>query len=189
MFQYAAGRSLACHLGVSLGLDPYFGGNKTPSPFLLDKMNIYCESIPKILLPPRKDSAPFLRRLWKKGFLYPKIFLEGKNLGFNPKFNFVSDNTYLLGWWQSEKYFNKYKEVIRSDFEFTAPLNSQNLDTLNEILETPTSISLHVRRGDYLEEIHQSIFGSCSKSYYENAVLQISKDCQLPPPHRVCVFR
>lgn len=179
MFQYATGRALSYRLGVSLGLDNYFNReNILPPEF--HKLNIQTEIIPKKLLPPRKNSIRILKLVWRFGLIKPKIFHQG-GLQYNPKINEVTDNTYLIGYWQSEKFFQDYKEIIRSDFEFTSPLKGQNLETYQEIIETKTAISLHIRRGDYLDQKNKLIHGTCSQEYYEQAVRVIVEQCQFSP--------
>ncbi|MYE36745.1 MAG: alpha-1,2-fucosyltransferase [Rhodobacteraceae bacterium] len=184
MFQYAAGRALCLRIGVNLGL---FDHNRKTDiiPNQLDQFNIKVENNPKSLLPPSRSSNGILWMLWKLGLTKPKVFRQG-GLGYNPKFEEVTENTYLRGYWQSERFFHDYKDVIRSDFEFTSKPTGQNLEIHQEIQETESSISLHVRRGDYLNQKNKSIFSSCSREYYEQAVGLIAEQCQITP--KVYVF-
>ncbi len=184
MFQYVAGRALSLRLGVTLGL--YDHMNKTDIiPNQLGQFNIKVENIPKSLLPPSRSSNGFLWMLWKLGLTKPKVFRQG-GLRYNPKFEEVTDNIYLRGYWQSERFFQDCKDVIRSDFEFITQPTGQNLEIHQEILETESSISLHVRRGDYLNQKNKSIFNRCSQEYYEQAVGLIVEQCKTTP--RVFVF-
>lgn len=184
MFQYSAGRALSLRLGVILGI--YNHNSKTDIVSnLLGQFNIQVENIPQSLLPPSRSSNGFLWMLWKLGLTKPKVFRQG-GLGYNPKFEEVTDNTYLRGYWQSEWFFQDCKDVIRSDFEFTSKPTGQNLVIHQEIQETESSISLHVRRGDYLNQKNKSIFSSCSREYYEQAVGLITEQCQITP--KVYVF-
>ncbi len=179
MFQYAAGRALSLRLGVTLGL--YDHNCKSEIiPSQLGQFNIQVENIPKSLLPPSRSSNGFLWMLWKLGLTKPKVFRQG-GLGYNPKFEEVTDNIYLRGYWQSERFFQDCKDVIRSDFEFITQPTGLNLEIHQEILETESSISLHVRRGDYLDQKNKSIFSRCSQEYYEQAVGLIAEQCQITP--------
>ena len=107
-------------------------------------------------------------------------------MGFNPIKPKDLKDIYMVGYWQSEKYFRECADIIRSDFTFRIPLIDENLEAYQEILETPSSISLHVRRGDYLENKNLSIHGVCSLGYYKNAVKMIEEHCSNTP--RVFVF-
>ena len=65
---------------------------------------------------------------------------------------FTFDNKYLSGYWQSEKYFKNIEADIREKFHFDEKKrdNIAFIDLLNCIREESTSVSIHVRRGDYL---------------------------------------
>lgn len=83
----------------------------------------------------------------------------------NPK-GFV---TIFNGYWQSEKYFSPVAEKVRNAFHFreekiSSRKNKEMADTLRG-LET---VSVHIRRGDYLQltEYH----GLCMESYYHEAM-------------------
>ena len=58
------------------------------------------------------------------------------------------DATNLHDYFQTEKYFNNIKDVIRYDFTF----KKEVIDTCQEFLNTVsgTKIFMHVRRGDYV---------------------------------------
>jgi len=78
--------------------------------------------------------------------------------------------SYLVGYWQSDKYFWGYEEVIRSDFSFSRELSESNLAVLSSI-ESCNSVSLHVRRGDYISNPKASAYhGICGLDYYARAI-------------------
>lgn len=71
----------------------------------------------------------------------------------------------LNGYWQDKKYLIKdainFKELT---------LNEQNKEILDRIKNT-NSISIHVRRGDYLLPQYFSIYGNvCTETYYRTAI-------------------
>lgn len=63
-------------------------------------------------------------------------------------------NTMLIGYWQSFKYFEEYRDTILETFNL--PYNK------NEF------VSIHIRRGDYL--VFKDKFPPLPLSYYQNAV-------------------
>tara|TARA_R110002051_G_scaffold8568_2_gene35600 strand:- start:4299 stop:5048 length:750 start_codon:yes stop_codon:yes gene_type:complete len=65
----------------------------------------------------------------------------------------------LHGYFQSEKYFNEYEEDIRKEFTFR---------NITEFKVPKKTVSIHVRRGDYLSkpEYHPV----CSMDYYHKAM-------------------
>jgi hypothetical protein len=68
-------------------------------------------------------------------------------------------NLMLGGYYGSEKYFNKYRKEIIELFK-----DKETLDTIG--IDFKNSVSLHVRRGDYL--INASHV--CSEDYYKKAI-------------------
>ena len=108
----------------------------------------------------------FLLRLLLK--IRPKILLQGDVLHFDEKV-FTTRSFYFHGHWQSEKYFKCIEDLIRDTFIF------QNIDEENKMLaeeiSSVNSISLHIRRGDYLGNSIYS--GVCTEEYYMNAVEQM----------------
>ncbi|MCY4309434.1 MAG: alpha-1,2-fucosyltransferase [Rhodobacteraceae bacterium] len=176
MFQYAAGRALALRLGVYLGLDDRYCTSH------LNQFNIQVENIPQSLLP----RSRFRKLLWKlRLHKLPEVKERIGGGGWKPQFEKLTDNIYLWGYWQSERFFQNCKDVIRSDFEFTTQPQGENLEIYQEIQETESCISLHVRRGDYLDPKFRS-YGICSQEYYEQAIRRIAEHCDATP--RVFVF-
>ena len=65
-------------------------------------------------------------------------------------------NIYLEGYFQSELYFKKYAKEIRTDFEITATLKQKTIQSIAK-MKDEHSVSIHIRRGDYLQhEIHNT---------------------------------
>ena len=90
------------------------------------------------------------------------------------------EDCYVVGYWQSEKYFKDFQDVIREDFIFRTRMSIQNR-AVKEKMASCDAISLHVRRGDYIS--NQKTFdkhGICSMGYYVNAVEFIANRCEMP---------
>jgi hypothetical protein len=87
-----------------------------------------------------------------------------------PKFN---NNTRMVGYFQSEKYFISNREKILDIFSIDDTTNNQLKTKYEDILKENTC-SIHVRRGDYirLSEYHppQSI------KYYEESIKTIGEN-------------
>lgn len=79
-------------------------------------------------------------------------------------------NGYFHGFWQSEKYFSGIEDLLRKEFDLsdTMKLDSQNRHIQIKIKEDPKAVSVHVRRGDYLE--NPMYGGICTEEYYYNAI-------------------
>lgn len=96
------------------------------------------------------------------------------------------DNVYLEGYWQSEKYFSDVRDLLKKEFgpegmeagakknQTGGVLSSQAKDRLREIEQTQ-SVSIHIRRGDYLLPQNQVLFGDiCTERYYDKAMKTIT---------------
>lgn len=108
-----------------------------------------------------------------------RIFREERT-EFQSEFVQLPDNTYLLGYWQSEQYFSSIEEIIRSEFTFKEPLAGRNRDLADKI-EKCESVSLHVRRGDYISHpIVRQVHGVCTQEYYMEAIKEVTKSVSRP---------
>lgn len=82
----------------------------------------------------------------------------------------LNHDLYLDGYWQSEKYFCEIKELVRSEFKIITPPGGLNLNTINKI-NNSNSVSLHVRRGDFITDPSAvKIYNNCSMQYYDAAI-------------------
>lgn len=96
----------------------------------------------------------------------------------------LQDNAYLTGYFQSEKYFNKIEGIVRESFKFT----DNTVLKCKEILfnnasfkpyENRAMVSLHIRRGDYLN-IENEFGNICTDEYYKKAIEYISNKVANP---------
>lgn len=77
---------------------------------------------------------------------------------------------YYEGYWIMERYAELAEPILRNDFVFKNKLNNNNEVVLNEIRESE-SVSLHVRRGDFLKL--PDYCGICDLEYYKYAISHI----------------
>jgi len=82
----------------------------------------------------------------------------------------INGNCYYTGSWQNEKYFRNSEALVRKAFVFKSPLDERNVKLLEQIQECE-SVSIHVRRGDYLN--YPFYQGICDLPYYKNAISYI----------------
>ena len=80
------------------------------------------------------------------------------------------EDAYLCGYWQSEKYFKDIREVILKEFTFPIQAVKSNVK-LTDQMKLENSVSIHVRRSDYLTEQNLKVYGNiCTEKYYSNAI-------------------
>jgi len=89
---------------------------------------------------------------------------------FDPDVLSLPDGVCLEGYWQSERYFSDAADRVRKEFSFRNPPVGKNAEILNEVAAC-NSVSLHVRRGDYVTNPEtNATHGVCSIDYYYRAI-------------------
>ena len=95
------------------------------------------------------------------------------------------DNAYLEGFFQSENYFAAVADVLRRDLAFKEPLLGRNAE-LEQAMRAGNSVSLHIRRGDYVRlQKNLQKHGVTSMDYYTRAIARI---CEHVPDPQLFVF-
>lgn len=89
---------------------------------------------------------------------------------------------YFKGFYQSERFFTDIKDEVRKAFSFNQSLtNDKSRSILQQIDRDESAISIHIRRGDYLEPKHWTNTGSvCQLPYYINAIAEIKVRVEEP---------
>lgn len=165
MFQYAAARGLAAHVGAPVALDAR--GALARGEGVLTRV-FDLPIIPPETLPPARHEAPLRYAAWRLLGRSPQ-FRRERGLGYNPAFETWGDDSYLHGYWQSDRYFAHCADAIRADFTFPAASSAENAAMADRI-GAALSVSLHVRRGDYLTLGAHVL---CDQAYYEAALARV----------------
>jgi hypothetical protein len=93
---------------------------------------------------------------------------------------FNADKYYYDGYFQNEKYFKEVRDTLLNSFSIKDPIDNKNQLILDNISQT-NSVSIHVRRGDYISlESANKFHGACSLKYYEKAIKYIAKKVKNP---------
>jgi hypothetical protein len=181
MFQYAVGRNLAFRHNTQLKLDlSQFESNH------LRKYNLYPFNIAENFASQTDLNRVNKPLLWKlqhplKNFKClmdrekPIIYIKEKHFNFDPAILNLPDNVYLQGYWQSEQYFKKIGNLIRQEFSFKTVLSPIHQEIRERIAQC-NSVSIHVRRGDYIaNKVTNEIHGVCTTKYYQRAIKKITQ--------------
>lgn len=194
MFQYAFAYVLAQKLKTKVLLDlswfeeENYPEGITPREFELDIFNVDYqkaskEDLNKII--PSKRRSKFQRFLWetfKINSCKPSgnSFVETVNYIFNKHLLTSDDYFYYDGYFQNEKYFKDYRNGILNSFSLKLPLDDKNNSVL-DIIKSTNSVSIHVRRGDYVSlDCASKFHGLCSLYYYAKAIKHIAKKVKNP---------
>lgn len=171
MFQYALGRRLALDRNVPLKLDLRWYRSHTDRCYLLNRFNISAdiasteEIKQKQILKNRKLGKISEAVLRHSPFYYLFPTVREKNISFDPHILKARTDAYFIGYWQSEYYFKSISPTIQTDYQLKNPLSNESLNFL-QLIKSTTSISVHIRRGNYLNNPRH---GTCSLDYYQNA--------------------
>ncbi len=109
---------------------------------------------------------------------YKNIVAE-RYFHFDPEVLELPNNILLLGYWLNEKYFIGNKEDIKKEYQLIEPLDKKNHDIAQQIAST-NSISIHIRRGDFLSPQNSGVFKLLNMHYYHRCVEFISANTNSP---------
>ncbi len=99
-----------------------------------------------------------------------RIYQEKDAITFEKEI-FEEENAYCIGYWQSFRYFERIEEQLRGDFSFDWTGFSEKAQAYREQIKNSCSVSVHIRRGDYLDEKAAAIYGGiCTDAYYQGAM-------------------
>ena len=156
MFQYAAGRSLALRQNSDFFID-----RKSFDSYKLHEYGLH-----NFDLVANDYKSKYFNLISKRNL---EAYVE-KTFTFDRGVLELKDPVFLDGYWQSEKYFNDYSVQIRNDFIIKTKPNSYN-QAIAENVKKSTSVSIHVRRGDYVSNPDANRFhGTCSLDYYKKSI-------------------
>ncbi|MDD5680989.1 MAG: alpha-1,2-fucosyltransferase [Candidatus Omnitrophica bacterium] len=183
MFQYALARCLAYRLGTILKLDITSYRTAKLRKYGLCYFNITERFVNLYDLIRINNSHRISPRLtsWLFGKKPMKVITQ-KNFSYDSSIFDIDKGTdvYLDGYWQSEKYFIDIEDIIRKEFTVKNALSGKSKELAGKIANS-TSVSLHVRRKDYVDnEITHRHHGICSYEYYEAAIDKIAESVVTP---------
>lgn len=190
MFQYAAGRALADHLGQPLRLDLSAFRSYETWPYQLDLFQLRAEPAEDGEVAPLKRRKGRLQRFalrcagHRGGRLLRKVFRE-PHWHFTPELFDQAAPILLQGYWQSPRYFDHLRDELLQTFTLRQPLSSYSQGMQRQI-SAETAVSIHVRRGDYVANSSAAkVHGACDLDYYRRAVDLMSR---LDPDARYFIF-
>lgn len=184
MFQYALGRSLALARSVPLKMDLSWFNQQASRFYRLHHFNVSAdiateEDVTGLLGGPDQVSK-IARLFWRVKPYYRRPWVRQRYPGFDPNILQAPDRVYLEGYWQSEKYFTEIEMIVRQELtvrHLPDPVNQAMANRINEV----ESVSLHVRRGDYVSNpVTYQYHGVCPPEYYQAAMKAVTKVVKQP---------
>ena len=188
MFQYATGRALAERHKTTLKLDLTFLLDRTPKKnfifrkYDLDIFNIKEDfatiaDIKKFEKEPNKNK--YINYI-RKRFMNRYEIIREAHFHFDRNILLAPKNCYLIGYWQSYKYFEDIEEIIRQEFTFNFKLNTISKKMADRI-NSSNAVCLNIRRTDYVTNPKNiNFFESCDLDYFYECIEYISEKVYKP---------
>lgn len=105
----------------------------------------------------RRKLMPFTIHKFEESKMYHPELLEFEDM-------------YLTGYFACEKYYADILYDLREKIQFPPSSNPLNREMADR-MRNENSVSVHVRRGDYLNPENVTMFGNiCTDAYYQNAI-------------------
>ena len=181
LFQYATARALAIRSSAALAVDRTWydrlGTGVTPRTWELERYPL-----------PLRDATPMEHRLgstlsrralrWLGPLAGMRAIVESDSAPLPP--TRVSGDAYLTGYWQDERGFADIRDTLRRELVPVEPPGPEDAHVLGIIGRTE-SVSVHVRRGDYVTDPAAAArHGTCSPGYYERAMALVAERVASP---------
>jgi hypothetical protein len=189
MFQFAAARTFARRTGATLKLDT---SSFARDPLRTYELGVYALADTVAQTTPAERAAceqkrpRGLTRVGQSLGMMSAAAIPGlreAHFHYDPALATATAPAYLIGYWQSERYFATDADQIRHDLTPRAALEPDNAAIAAQIAGD-NAVSLHVRRGDYVSDAKtQAVHGVCDLDYYARAMAAI--EAQVAAPHYI----
>lgn len=179
LFQYAIGRQISIEKNTSLKLDITFFESQDLRSYKLNNYNINAD------IASNEELKYFLYK-YNNHLLSSKVFRKAEKLlprtkrklfkeeipwQFEPELFKVSSNIYIDGYWQHYKYFENIHPAIFKELTIKNPYTGFIESIINDINKNESSVSIHIRRGDYITDKQaNNLMGVLPLSYYHSAI-------------------
>src|SRR3989344_6898264 len=179
MFQYATGKRLAIKNNTELKIDNTEYQVNNYRAYGLNNFNII-ENIAT-----QSEIAKIKKKGWFKIIDNLKSYCKRSTINhygydFDPNILKIKNNTYLDGNWQNEKYFLDTRKEIVKDFTLKNPIDNKYADLIGQIKNT-NSVSVHIRRGDYItNKKFSKVYNLLDEKYYQKSVKFITEKISYP---------
>ena len=91
------------------------------------------------------------------------------------KFQIFDENAiyYFNGYWQKYYFYNKISENFK--FTFNKQYINSSYNEIKQIQDDDFSVSVHIRRGDFLSKENSKIYKVCEPAYFTNAEIHLMR--------------
>lgn len=169
LFQYALGKYLSLKLECNLYLDTFEYRRHKLRKYELHHLKINAKILPLFWQIFCHVFVFKLGRFFCKEVLYKEPFFH-----FDENVLNIKTSKYLIGAWQSEKYFSSIRSDLLEHFQFNGQIPDEYKNILT-LIESTESVSIHIRRGDYVSNpVTNALHGVLPLDYYTQSIDYIS---------------
>lgn len=188
LFQYAVGYALSKEINQELVFNPSFTSNMTPRGYKLSNLGVQYSNIvddtdlPLKIHVLKNKYVNKACRIVRGGEIYRYkngIYFLEKNESFQAGIlKLSSKDIYLDGYFQSEKYFKRYRTELLRQIVPSYEKESEYIEVLDQV-KIDCSVAIHVRRGDFKKD-NSSYHYLLGEKYYRNALDLIEEHVERP---------
>lgn len=159
LFQYAYGRALELRTGQKVCFDiercfaQQLEGKRIQRKYELDKFRVrvrdYSKTKSIFFFLKQSNVVENLLYFYAKECIFPIRFIQEKDTLYKDYLKDVSGCCYLMGWFQNEQYFKEYRDILLREIVPREKIRISK--SLKDSLNNRNTVSIHVRRGDYLK--------------------------------------
>jgi hypothetical protein len=189
LFQYAVGKQLSVQTNLPLKLDVSWVQLPDMRQYRLNFYNIQ----EPIATP---DEVNAFVGLYESNSLYARLyrklqsklpkrkrryFQESGFWAYESELMRITGSVFLEGFWQHHAYFEELHPEVLQAIRLREPYTAERYPVLDEIKQNEGSVSLHIRRGDYVSDPYNlSFFGVMSLNYYQQAARLLQEKVRQP---------
>ncbi len=167
LFQFATAYSLARRRNTTVVLDisNYFNNTRSYELEVFQQIRTGYRIV--------KNNRIFSSKLYKllSTLLRSDVWREVHPFRYDAKILKCKKKCTLIGYFQSEKYFHDFRSELLEIFTFPDISDHHLLGIYKKILADKSSVSIHVRRGDYVSNPQANAYhGALPISYYKAAI-------------------
>jgi hypothetical protein len=141
--------------------------------YKLDKFSIFCKKanfFQELIF--RNKVSKILSFFLSKSRFLPVIIKEDLNI--NQFQSLLTNQTkYIIGYWQCYPYYKDAISIIREEYKLDPALINSTYLYFKNLIISSNSISIHVRRSDYLDPKNSSVFELLDSDYYNRCINDI----------------
>ncbi len=187
LFQYATARTLALLQHQALLLDDQWYAQSyeqvTPRQVQLQELSIVGQIQTCVPIKAPRRIRKILQSVLP---ISPFVLKEKKDKIYDPRIKnapaFKNQDLYLMGYWQSYKYFESIRLQLLQETKAKKPLHTHYQKYLEQIENSPNAVMVHIRRGDYVHlPVVAQVHGALPITYYAQAMQSMIAQCPSAP--------